>query len=137
MTTTDTVALTDEMRTAAESVIRSLQDAFNAHDPLALSSHYAEEAALGTVLGMELSGRAQVAEKSADMLEHFAKQYARYDITRLVALAPDVVAVRAIQTPVDENGVEIDEHRAAALWVVAPRHGEWKIVAQQNTFVAD
>lgn len=131
------MTITDETRQAAESVVRSLQDAFNAHDPIALSEHYAEEAALGTVMGQELAGRAEVAEFALGLVDQFADSYARYDITRLVELAPDVVAVRAIQTPVDAAGNEVDGPKAASLWVVAPRPGGWKIVAQQNTFLAD
>jgi uncharacterized protein (TIGR02246 family) len=130
-----TLALTDEMRMGAETVVRSLQDAYNAHDPVAISNHYAEEAALGTVMGQELSGRAEVADLAVGLVDRFAENYARYDITRLVALAPDVVAIRAIQTPVDADGAEVDEPKAAALWVVAPRNGEWKIVAQLNSFL--
>jgi uncharacterized protein (TIGR02246 family) len=135
--TTEAYAVTHEMRMAAEALIRSLQEAFNAHDPVAISEHYAEEAALGTVMGQELSGRAEVAQFASGIIESFANSYARYDITRLVALAPDVVAVRAIQTPVDVDGIEVDEPKAAGLWVVAQRGSQWKIVAQQHTFLPD
>jgi uncharacterized protein (TIGR02246 family) len=131
------LVVTTEIAAAADAVISSLQQAFNDHDAVAISEHFAEEAAWATVMGKELAGRAEIADFGRSVMERLASSYARYDITRLVVLAPYVVAIRTLQRPVDESGLETDASRAAGLYVIAHRDGGWKIVAGQITFIVD
>jgi uncharacterized protein (TIGR02246 family) len=128
--------VTQEMSEAAHAVISSLEAAFNRHDPVAISEHFAEEAAWATVMGKELAGREEIAEFGRSIIENLANSYARYDITRLVALAPDVVAVRTRQHPIDADGAPTDAPGGAGLYVIARRGDSWRIVAGQITFVA-
>jgi uncharacterized protein (TIGR02246 family) len=136
-------ALTGEMEAAARAAVAALADAFNAHDPAALAACYADEAAWATVMGQELSGRAEVEAFARTVLAGaLTDSYARYDVTRLVPLAPDVVAARVWQTPVDADGTPTDAPRGAALYVVARRPGAaagepWEIRAGQVTFAGD
>lgn len=130
------LSVTPEMTEAAHAVIESLQAAFNRHDPIAISEHFAEEAAWATVMGKELAGREEIAEFGHTVMKSLANSHARYDITRLVALAPDVVAIRTQQQPVDADGVPIDGPGGAGLYVIARRGDRWPIVAGQITFTA-
>lgn len=130
------LTVTPEMTEAAHAVISSLEGAFNRHDPVAISEHFAEEAAWATVMGKELAGREEIAEFGHTVIKNLANSYARYDITRLVALAPDVVAVRTQQRPVDADGAPADAPAGAGLYVIARRGDSWLIVAGQITFEA-
>jgi hypothetical protein len=59
METEDRIEVTGGMSEAAESLIASLQNAFNSHDPVAISEHFAEKAAWATVRGRELDAGAR------------------------------------------------------------------------------
>ena len=127
--------MSDEARAAAYDVVASLEKAFNAHDPIALSEHFADEAAWSTVMGHRLAGRREIAAFGRETIHRLADQYARYEVVRLVAIRPDVVAVNVVQTPTNESGEPVDGTKGAALYVVAAQHDGWKIVAGQNTFL--
>lgn len=131
------IAVTQEMSEAAHTVISSLEAAFNRHGVVAISEHFAEEAAWATVMGKELAGREEIAEFGRTVIQNLADSYARYDITRLVALAPDVVAIRTQQRPVDADGAPTDAPGGAGLYVIARRGDRWPIVAGQITFVPE
>jgi uncharacterized protein (TIGR02246 family) len=122
---------------AARAVVASLQDAFNAHDPVAISEHFADQAAWATVMGHELAGREEIAAFGASVMDRLAGSYARYEVTRTLPLATDVIAVRVRQVPTTATGEPTDEPRGAALYVVARRHGGWRIVAGQVTFLVE
>jgi len=126
-----------EAREAATLLVASLQDAFNAHDPDAISEHFAEEAAWATVMGKELAGRQEIAEFGRSVMDAMADSYVRYDVTRIVAVAPDVVAVRVLQTPTTRDGALPTAQRGAGLYVIARRGDAWKICAGQITFVGN
>ncbi len=129
------IELSPEAEKAARELIASLQDAFNAHDPEAISEHFADEAAWATVMGKELAGRQEIAEFGRSMMHLMTESYARYEVTRLLALAPDVVAARVLQTPVTPDGRPSDAPSGAGLYVIAKQGDTWKVRAGQITFV--
>ena len=118
-----------------QRVIKSLEDAFNRHDPVAISEHYAEQSAWATVTGKELSGRQEIEAFGRVVMEQLADSYARYKITRILWITDEVAAVRVHQTPVTVEGVVRDAQHGACLYVLAKQNDEWKIYAGQNTFV--
>ncbi|MFD0349506.1 hypothetical protein ACFQ0M_32705 [Kitasatospora aburaviensis] len=61
--------------------------------------------------------------------------YARYDVVRLLAVAPGVIAVNVRQTPTDRDDNVVESAWGAALYVIARREGGWRIVAGQNNAV--
>jgi uncharacterized protein (TIGR02246 family) len=131
------LTITADLAAAARELVASLERAFNDHDALAISRHFADEAAWATVMGLELAGRAEIEAFGRSVMSQLAKSYARYEVTRLLPVGPNAVAVRVLQRPVDEHGRETDERKGAGLYVIARRDGGWKIVAGQITFVGE
>ncbi|MFD0854714.1 SgcJ/EcaC family oxidoreductase [Actinomadura adrarensis] len=123
-----------DTRQAVVGVVKDLEKAFNAKDPVALSEVYAEETSWSNAVGTRMDGRAAIAEFSAPALKDFLRDsYARYDVVKLLQIAPEVIAVNVAQTPTDGAGVPVHGTHGAALYVIARRPGGWKIVAGQNT----
>ena len=129
-----------EISAATEAAVRatvgSLERAFNAHDAIALSEHFAEEASWSTVAGQRLDGREAIADFAARKMPELADQFARYEVARLLPIRPDVFAVNVVQTPTTKSGGAVDGAKAVALYVIAEEDGEWKIAAGQNSFLA-
>jgi uncharacterized protein (TIGR02246 family) len=126
-----------EQEAVALGIVKAVQDAFNAHDPEALSAHFSEQAVWTNVFGTTVVGRRQIAEFGRRVIARMADQYARYDIIGITPIRPDVLAVNILQTPTDSDGNEVEGAQGAPLYVIAREPSGWKIVAGHNTFVAE
>ncbi|MFF2039909.1 SgcJ/EcaC family oxidoreductase [Kitasatospora sp. NPDC058170] len=125
-------------RTQAEvaGVVRGLEKAFNDKDPVALAGWFAERTSWTNARGTRLDGRAAIAEFSAPAMKGFlSDSYARYEVVKLLEIAPEVIAVNVAQTPTDADGNPVEGARGAALYVVARQEEGWRIVAGQNNAV--
>jgi uncharacterized protein (TIGR02246 family) len=123
-----------DTREAVIGVVKALEKAFNAKDPVALSDQYARETSWSNARGTRLDGRAAIAEFSGPAMKGFLRDsYARYDVVKLLEIAPEVIAVNVAQTPTDASGDPVQGTRGATLYVIARRPDGWKIVAGQNT----
>ncbi|MEU5980066.1 SgcJ/EcaC family oxidoreductase [Streptomyces sp. NPDC047315] len=130
-------AVSPQVREAVSGVVKALEEAFNAKDPSALSEQFAVEASWSNAMGTRLDGREAIAEFSAPALKGFLRDsFARYDVVKLLEVAPGVIAVNVVQTPTDATGGPTDGLRGSTLYVVAERPEGWKIVAGQNTAVS-
>lgn len=123
-------------RNAVEQVVHSLEAAFNAHDPDALTACYSQSTVWTNAMGRRLLGRAAIAEFGHSVMPKLKNSYARYEIVTIVAIRPDLLAVAVDQTPTDAAGAAIDGAHGAALYVIGLEIEGWKIVAGQNTIVA-
>lgn len=129
-------AVSPATRAAVTTVVKDLEKAFNAKDPVALSEQFAQNASWSNALGTRLDGRAQIAEFSAPAMRGFLSgSYARYDVVKLLEITPQVIAVNVAQTPTDSAGNVVEGARGATLYVMAEQADGWKIVAGQNTAV--
>lgn len=125
-----------ETRAAVTGVVKALEKAFNAKDPIALSEQYAQKTSWSNAMGTRLDDRETIAEFSAPAMKGFLRDsYARYDVVKLMEIAPDVIAVNVAQTPTDGSGSTVEGVRGAALYVIAKQVDGWKIVAGQNTAI--
>ena len=122
-------------RQAAETVVQSVQDAFNRRDPEALAAAFTDDATWTTVFGRRLDGRAAIAEFGREALPRMGDQYARYAVVRLLAVRPDVLVVNVAQTPTTASGEPADGVPGAALYLLTDGPAGWRIAAGQNTFV--
>ena len=123
--------------TIAHMVVRSVQDAFNAHVPERVAANFSDEAAWTSVMGKRLTGRDEIEAFGRTVMPKFLDSFARYEVTGILAIRQDVLAVNVLQTPVDAEGNSVDGQRAVSLYIIAREEGGWKIVAGQNTFLAD
>ncbi|MEV6977398.1 SgcJ/EcaC family oxidoreductase [Kitasatospora sp. NPDC093806] len=125
-----------DVREAVTGVVAALEQAFNTKDAVALGSLFGERASWTDALGRRLDGRTAVIESSAPALQGFLRNsFARYEVTKLLAIADDVIAVNVTQTPTDADGRPVEGPHGAALYVVARQAAGWKIVAGQNNAV--
>jgi uncharacterized protein (TIGR02246 family) len=128
-------AISPKTRADVIGVVKALEDSVNAHDPVALSGLYAEEASWSTVMGKRLDGRDAILEFAVPAMRGALNAYARYDVVKLLEIRPDVIAVNAVQTPTDSAGTPVEGSRGATLYIIAEEPDGWKIVAGQNTFL--
>ncbi|MEU5163909.1 SgcJ/EcaC family oxidoreductase [Streptomyces sp. NPDC020875] len=123
-------------REEVSAVVKALEEAFNTKDAVALGEQFATDASWTNAIGTRLDGRTAITEFSAPALKGFlSDSYARYDITKLLEVAPGVIAVNVVQTPTDATGGPAEGPWGSALYVIAERPDGWKIVAGQNTAV--
>ncbi|MFE6309359.1 SgcJ/EcaC family oxidoreductase [Nocardiopsis sp. NPDC057823] len=136
MTTMTVGPITDTDRTDATATIHALQDAFNTNDPHALGALYTDHASWTNAAGTRLDGRTQItafAEKA--MTGPLADSRARYDVVKLLALSPDLIAANVHQTPVDTTGHPAPGPHGRALYILARTPHGWRIAAGQNTAI--
>ncbi|WP_318199394.1 SgcJ/EcaC family oxidoreductase [Streptomyces sp. SCL15-4] len=125
-----------EARAAVTGVVKSLEKAFNEKDPIALGEQFAERASWTNARGTRLDGREEITEFSTVAMKSFlGDSFARYDVVKLLEVAPDVIAVNVVQTPTDSTGSPVDGPRGATLYVLARQVDGWHIVAGQNMAV--
>ncbi|MFD8085803.1 SgcJ/EcaC family oxidoreductase [Kitasatospora sp. NPDC059722] len=126
----------EDVRRAATGVVKALERAFNEKDGDALAAQFARRTSWSNARGLRLDDRASIAEFSGPALKGFlADSYARYDVVKLLEIAPDVIAVNVAQQPTDRAGNPVDGVRGATLYIVARQDEGWRIVAGQNTAV--
>ncbi|WP_159942033.1 MULTISPECIES: SgcJ/EcaC family oxidoreductase [unclassified Nocardiopsis] len=118
------------------ALVRSLEDAFNDHDPVALGGHFAPDALWTNAAGRRIRGREAFVAFGREVAPRLADAYARYEVVDALEVRPDVVAVHVAQTPVDAGGEVTAAPRASAVYVFARGERGWEIVVGQNTVVA-
>ncbi|MDK0524411.1 SgcJ/EcaC family oxidoreductase [Streptomyces sp. ML-6] len=129
--------ISPETRAAVTGVVKGLEKAFNEKDPVALGEQYAENASWTNAKGTRLDGRKAIVEFGAPALKSFLRDsFARYDVVKMLAITPDVIAVNVVQTPTDSTGGPADGPWGATLYVIAEQTDGWRIVAGQNMAVA-
>ncbi|GAB2502454.1 SgcJ/EcaC family oxidoreductase [Nocardiopsis aegyptia] len=126
--------MTDHSR--IRDLVQSFEDAFNAHDPVALGDHFADDSLWTNAAGKRMRGRDAVIGFGREVLPKLADAYARYDVVDLLEIGPDVVAAHVAQRPVDAGGRPTDAPGASAVYVFARRGDDWRIVVGQNTIAA-
>ncbi|EMF00004.1 SgcJ/EcaC family oxidoreductase [Streptomyces mobaraensis NBRC 13819 = DSM 40847] len=122
---------------AVRDVVRSLQDAFNAKDATALADCYARNATWTNAMGKRLTGREEITELSRKVFPVLPDQPVRYDVVRMFAIRPEVIAVNVVQTPVSPAGDPVEGAKGAPLYVISKEEDGWKIIAGMNGFLTD
>ncbi|MFJ4686960.1 SgcJ/EcaC family oxidoreductase [Streptomyces sp. NPDC088789] len=129
-------AISPEAQAAVAGVVKGLENAFNAKDPVALGEQFAEHASWTNAKGTRLDGREAIVEFSAPAMKGFLRDaFARYDVLKMLEIAPGVIAVNVAQTPTDSAGNPVQGPRGATLYVIAEQADGWYIAAGQNMAV--
>ncbi|RKS07996.1 uncharacterized protein (TIGR02246 family) [Nocardiopsis sp. Huas11] len=118
------------------ALVQSFEDAFNAHDPVALGEHFADDSLWTNAAGKRMRGREAVIAFGREVIARLADAYARYEVVDLLEIGPDVVAAHVAQRPVDAEGRPTDAPGASAVYVFARQGQDWRIVVGQNTIAA-
>ncbi|ATL71899.1 SgcJ/EcaC family oxidoreductase [Nocardia terpenica] len=122
-------------RAAIEAVIATVETAYNTNDADLMVQDVARNAVIGNAIGALQYGRAAVLEASRTSLAGFLKdQYARYEITDITFLRPDIALAHKAARAITPDGEPIDiEPAMVALYVLTKENGRWWIAARQNT----
>lgn len=126
--------MTDHSR--VHTLVQSFEDAFNAHDPVALGDHFADDSLWTNAAGRRMRGRDAVIAFGREVMPRLADTHARYEVVDVLEIRPDVVAVHVAQRPVDAEGRPTDAPGASAVYVLARGGDDWRIVVGQNTITA-
>lgn len=123
---------------AIRAIVADTETAFNTGDADLLVEHTARNVAAVGVTGVELTGRdAMLAGSRVTLAGPLRGQRARYEITGITFVRPDVALARKHAHAVGEAGEPIDVgHAMTALYVLTREAGRWWIVARQNTLVS-
>lgn len=120
----------------ARRLARSIHDAFNAHDGDLLADLFAENAVAVTVRGAKLVGP-QIRAFLRMALPKRMNEFARYELDSVLSIRTDVFVAHLTVRSTDRDGNALATPDALPMYVVARHGADWKIVASQNTFVAD
>ena len=129
--------MTEDARGVAATILRRLEDAWNAADGAAFGAAFAEDAAFVDIRGDHHRGRAAIAEGHRAI---FATVYrgsaVRYELADARPLADGVLLAHTRATLAVPGGPLAGESRAIQTLVLARRDAAWEVAAFQNTPVA-
>jgi uncharacterized protein (TIGR02246 family) len=122
---------------AVRAVVAELQQAQQAEDVEAFVGLFRSDAVWTTAHGKRLTGLPEIAEFTGKVLPGAMREAtARYEVTHVVWVRPDVAVVNVAQRAVDLAGNPLDEvPQGRPTYIVARGEEGWQLVAGQNTQV--
>ena len=140
---TQTKLVTDkEAQAAAEQTIHRFVDSWNRADGAAYGENYWPDAELVNPSGQIVSGRDAIAKEHVDLwnsifkgghMEAKLRRVRRLDASHIIVDFDPVLSDIAHPPP----GAKGNTIRTHLKHILEKRHGEWKVVAAQNTFIAE
>lgn len=128
--------LTPADHDGALAAVHALEHAFNTNDPDALGALYTDHASWTNAAGTRLDGAAEItAFARKAMAGPLADSRARYEVVKLLSLAPDLIAANVHQAPVDAAGHPARGAHGRALYILSRTPRGWRIAAGQNTAI--
>ncbi len=138
----------EEPRNPEEATIRQMvadqAEAWNRQDAKAWSKHFAPDADFVNIFGMVFQGRTEIeARHAAIFATIFKGSRTQVTIRRLVFPAPDLALVDTEHAVTGYSGLPPTVHptgepaalRTRMKYVMKKAHGQWTIIAGQNTDV--
>jgi uncharacterized protein (TIGR02246 family) len=122
---------------AIEAIVADVEAGFNGNDAELMNLHVADDATIVNAVGQQLDGRAEImAASETGLAGPRADERARYLVTDVTFVRPDVALAHKRAWAIDAQGRDIDVgHAMVALYVLTEEHGRWWIRARQNTLV--
>jgi uncharacterized protein (TIGR02246 family) len=123
---------------AIKRIIADVETGFNTKDPDLSVEHFTQNASVVNVAGMQVSGRDALFDANRRGLAgRLRAQYARYKVSDVVFLRPDVAIAHKHAWATTADGEPIDvAHSMIALYVLVKEDERWWVAARQNTMVA-
>lgn len=123
---------------AIRRIIADVETGFNTNDAELCVAHFTSDATAVTVAGAQSTGRdALLDAHRAAFAGPLRDQYARYELTDVVFLRPDVALAHKRARATTAEGELIDGGQAmVALYVFVRDDGRWRIASRQNTLLA-
>jgi uncharacterized protein (TIGR02246 family) len=134
----------NEAKVAAEAMVNRFVDSWNRADAAAYAENYWPEAELVDPTGAIVSGRDAIVKEHVDLWAGIFKgSRARGQVRKVQRLGAnymmvdfDVQVSGVHQFPPGSPPNERGELRNHLKHIMAKRHGAWKVLAAQNTFIA-
>ncbi|ONM47969.1 SgcJ/EcaC family oxidoreductase [Nocardia donostiensis] len=122
---------------AIEQIIRNVETAYNTNDAELMTADFTANASVVNAVGVQLTGREALLAANQQGLAGFLKdQYARYEVTDITFLRPDIAIAHKAARATTADGTLIDTDPAMiALYVLVKENGRWWTAARQNTLV--
>lgn len=133
----DTTADHERDVAAIKQVIGDIETAYNTNDPDLMTVHFARNASVVNVVGVQVSGWDALLAANREGLAGFLRdEHVRYEVDDLVFVRPDIAIAykHARATTADGELIDVDP-AMIALYVLVKEQGRWWIVARQNTAV--
>ncbi|MPZ80775.1 MAG: SgcJ/EcaC family oxidoreductase [Actinophytocola sp.] len=125
---------TEQDEAAIRRIVADVQTAFNTNDADLLTKHFATDATVVTATGTRITGRDALLRANREGLAGILRdQHARYDVTDIRFLRPDVALAYKRATAITEDEPIDLDHSMVALYVLVKDDGRWRIAARQNT----
>ena len=123
---------------AIKRIIADVETGFNIKDPDLSVEHFTQNASVVNVAGVQVSGRDALLEANRRGLAGpLRDQYARYKVSDVVFLRPDVAIAHKHAWATTADGEPIDvAHSMIAVYVLVKEDERWWVAARQNTMVA-
>lgn len=124
-------------RAAIEAIVADVEAGFNEKDVELLTRHLSDDVTIVNVMGVEVHGKAEaIANAEAGLSGPLADQRARYEVTAVTFVRPDVAIAQKHATAIAPDGTDLDVgHTMTALYVLTNDDGRWWVRARQNTLV--
>lgn len=122
---------------AIEAIVADVEAGFNGNDAELMNRHVAADATIVNAVGQQLDGReAIMAASIAGLAGSLVDERARYRVTDVTFVRPDVAVAHKRAWAIDGDGNDLDVgHAMNALYVLTKDEGRWWIRARQNTLV--
>ncbi len=131
---TDTTAAAPQEQVT--TIVRALEDAWNAADGRAFAAPFAENADFVNVYGMHAQGREAIAQgHEAIFRGPYAGSSIHYVLEELRLLRPDVALAHVHAELVIRDGPMAGEFLARYSMVLTEESGRWEIASFHNTFI--
>jgi uncharacterized protein (TIGR02246 family) len=136
-TIADTATDHDDDIAAIGELVAAVEAGFNTNDADLMTAPFAENGVAVGVTGALAAGRAALLEAGRVGLAGPLKdQRARYELTDLTFLRPDVAIGHKRAWAIDADDRDLDVgHAMIALYVFVKESGDWWVAARQNTLV--
>ena len=123
---------------AIKRIIADVETGFNIKDPDLSVEHFTQNASVVNVAGVQVSGRDALLDANRmGLAGPLRDQYARYKVSDVVFLRPDVAIAHKHAWATTADGEPIDvAHSMIAVYVLVKEDERWWVAARQNTMVA-
>lgn len=120
---------------AIQQLIADVETGYNTNDAELMVSGFTANASAGNAVGMVITGYGSLLAAAERGLAGFLKdEYARYDVSDIVFLRPDVAVAHKVARATTAEGELIDRDPAmVALYVLVEEGNRWWVAARHNT----
>ncbi len=128
--------MVDDARQIGESILRQLEQAWNAGDGAGFGAPFTEDADFVDIRGQHHRGREAIARGHQGIFDSIYRgSTVRYQLSHARPLTDDVILVHSAGTMDAPSGPMAGIHRATPSLVLVRGAGEWQVAAFHNTMV--